>query len=77
MELIFLQQQVDMLCFGFVTKTALATDECFGHGSAVLARCQGFLFLSFSHSALLSKLAEGNQAAGSGTKLTKGVFQSI
>lgn len=33
-----------MLCFGFVTKTELITELCFGCHWTILAECQGFLF---------------------------------
>lgn len=33
-----------MLCFGFVSKTELITELCFGCHWTILAECQGFLF---------------------------------
>ena len=44
MELIFFIAAGMMLCFVFVSKTALITHECCGCCWVVLAQCQGFLF---------------------------------
>lgn len=46
MELIFFIATSMRMCFEYVAKEMLITQECSGYGWAALAHCQGFLFFS-------------------------------
>jgi len=45
MEVVLVVVALMVLCFGFVTKTTLITQHCFGCCCAVLAQHHGFLFI--------------------------------
>lgn len=68
------------LFFVFVTKTVLATDQCFTFCQAVLKQHEGFL--SFSHHPV-SEMPGGKQEAGMGhrqnswAQVAKGIFHTI
>lgn len=63
MELILFKAACMVLCFGFVTKTALVTHQCFGYCPAVPAQHQHFLLFPYSAA---QQRHQGGQEAGWG-----------